>query len=548
MHNFHFPVVDLGLELPILHIMQDDALPPTPDNQAVFSLSELSRSLKQTIESVFDHVRVRAEISRPTRAASGHVYFTLKDDTATLDAVCWKTMAGRLKVEPEEGLEVIVTGKLTTYPGRSKYQIVVQDIELAGEGALLKQLEERRRRLAAEGLFDEGLKKPVPLMPRVIGVVTSPTGAVIRDILHRLEERFPLRVLVWPVLVQGPRAEEEITAAIRGFDHLIDVPHPEIPVPDLLIVARGGGSLEDLMAFNAEPVVRAVAACRLPVISAVGHETDTTLIDFAADRRAPTPTAAAEMATPVAAELRARLSDTEARLSRSMEQSIERARDRVRGLDRALGDPDMLLATKSQRLDLALVAGDRAMDAGLAQRKSGLDLLGERLLSPERLMTSAATRLNELDSRSMDALMRRLTRLQAKLSSMAERLPAPAEQLAAAMSRLDLAAQKIDASVDGSLMRAQTRLGQASRLLDASSFQKVLDRGFALITGPDAQVMRSAGQYSTGTKITVRLRDGQRQAVLGDSEIISEEKQKSGKKSPARRPAGRDDKDQQDLF
>jgi exodeoxyribonuclease VII large subunit len=528
--------------------MQDDALPPTADNQPVFSLSELSQSLKQTIESVYDHVRVRAEISRPTRAASGHVYFTLKDDTATLDAVCWKTMAGRLKVEPEEGLEVIVTGKLTTYPGRSKYQIVVQDIELAGEGALLKQLEERRRRLAAEGLFDEGRKKPLPPLPRVIGVVTSPTGAVIRDILHRLEERFPVRVLLWPVLVQGQRAEEEITAAIQGFDSLIDAPHPDIPVPDLLIVARGGGSLEDLMAFNAEAVVRAVAACRLPVISAVGHETDTTLIDFAADRRAPTPTAAAEMATPVAAELRARLSEMEARLSRSTEQIIERARDRVRGLDRALGDPEMLLATKSQRLDLALASIDRAMDSHLTHRKAGLDLLGERLLSPESQMTSAAIRLNELDARSIDALMRRFTRLQAKLSHLVERLPSPASQLAAANTRLDLAAQKIDTMIDGSLMRSESRLGQASRLLEAASFQKVLNRGFALITGPDAQVMRSADQYGTGTEITVRLGDGQRQAVLGNGGGGDGEQRKARQKSNPRSPASGNDKGQQDLF
>lgn len=528
--------------------MQDDALPPTPDNQAVFSLSELSRSLKQTIESVFDHVRVRAEISRPTRAASGHVYFTLKDDTATLDAVCWKTMAGRLRVEPEEGLEVIVTGKLTTYPGRSKYQIIVQDIELAGEGALLKQLEERRRRLAAEGLFDDGLKKPVPSLPGVIGVVTSPTGAVIRDILHRLEERFPVRVLVWPVLVQGQRAEEEITAAINGFDALIDTPRADIPLPDLLIVARGGGSLEDLMAFNAESVVRAVAACRLPVISAVGHETDTTLIDFAADRRAPTPTAAAEMATPVASELRARLSDSEARLYRSMGQIIERARERTQSLNRALGDPDMLLSTKSQQLDLALAALDRTMMAQLADRKAALDRLGERLISPERLLASAADRLARLDDRSIDAMGRRLTSLQARLTNMAERLPAPAVQIAAANTRLDLAAQKIDTLIASTLSRAESRLGQASRLLDASSFQKVLDRGFALVTGPDAQVMKSSSQYEDGTEVTLRLGDGQRQAVLGGDISAPSPEGDLGKKPKPRPKGGKDDGGQQDLF
>ena len=261
------------------------------------SITELSQLLKRTVESNFDFVRVRAEISRPTRAASGHLYFTLKDEKNTLDAVCWKTVAGSLGVQPEEGLEVVVTGKLTIYGGRSKYQIVVQTMEMAGEGAMLRQLEERRRRLAAEGLFDAGRKQPLPVMPAVIGVVTSPTGAVIRDILHRLSDRFGVRVLLWGTLVQGQEAAGQVACAIRGFDAM-----PEdgpLPRPDLLIVARGGGSLEDLWAFNEEEVVRAVAGCSLPVISAIGHETDTTLIDFAADIRAPTPTAAAEMAVPV---------------------------------------------------------------------------------------------------------------------------------------------------------------------------------------------------------------------------------------------------------
>ena len=245
------------------------------------SITELSQLLKRTVESNFDFVRVRAEISRPTRAASGHLYFTLKDEKNTLDAVCWKTVAGSLGVQPEEGLEVVVTGKLTIYGGRSKYQIVVQTMEMAGEGAMLRQLEERRRRLAAEGLFDAGRKQPLPVMPAVIGVVTSPTGAVIRDILHRLSDRFGVRVLLWGTLVQGQEAAGQVARAVRGFDAM-----PEdgpLPRPDLLIVARGGGSLEDLWAFNEEEVVRAVAACSIPVISAIGHETDTTLIDFAAD-------------------------------------------------------------------------------------------------------------------------------------------------------------------------------------------------------------------------------------------------------------------------
>jgi len=528
--------------------MQDAPLPPTADNQPVFSLAELSHSLKQTIESVYDQVRVRAEISRPMRAASGHIYFTLKDDTATLDAVCWKTMAGRLRVEPEEGLEVIVTGKLTTYAGRSKYQLIVQDIELAGEGALLKQLEERRRRLADEGLFDAARKKPIPSLPRVIGVVTSPTGAVIRDILHRLEERFPLRVLIWPVLVQGLRAEEEIAAAITGFDRLIYEPRADMPLPDLLIVARGGGSLEDLMAFNSETVVRAVAACRLPVISAVGHETDTTLIDFAADLRAPTPTAAAEMATPVAAELRARLSDIDARLLRSMGQIMERAGQGVRSLDRALGDPEMLLSTKSQQLDLALAGLDRVMAEHIDKARARLDRFLDRLLSPERQLAAASDRLTRLDSRSIDAVMRRLTRHQARLSGLAERLPPPAVQLAEAGTRLDLAAQKIEALITGNLARAESRFGQAARLLEASSFQQVLNRGFALITGPDGQIMKSAGQYEDGVAVTFRLADGQREAVLAQADEAPAAPPPVRRKKKPAPISGGDDGGQQDLF
>jgi len=280
-----------------------DATPNLPE----YSVSELSRALKRTVEAAYSYVRVRGEISGFKRAASGHLYMTLKDADAVLDAVCWRGVAGRLAIAPEDGIEVIASGKLTTYPGRSKYQIVIDSLELAGEGALLKMLEDRRRKLAAEGLFDEARKRELPFLPDVIGVVTSPTGAVIRDILHRLDDRFPRRVLLAPVLVQGENAAAQVAAAIEGFNRL--PPDGPIPRPDVLIVARGGGSLEDLWAFNEEIVVRAAAASEIPLISAVGHETDTTLIDFAADRRAPTPTAAAEIAVPVRAELAATVMD-----------------------------------------------------------------------------------------------------------------------------------------------------------------------------------------------------------------------------------------------
>jgi exodeoxyribonuclease VII large subunit len=272
------------------------------DNVVEWTVSELSSALRRTVEEAYGYVRVRGEISGfKGQQPSGHAYFALKDEGARLDAVIWKSTFGRMRVKPEEGLEVIVTGRLTTYPGRSSYQIVIDRLEPAGIGALMKLLEERKKKLAAEGLFDEARKQLLPFLPKVIGVVTSPTGAVIRDILHRLEDRFPRRVLVWPVRVQGETSAAEVANAIRRFNELPEL--GPIPRPDLIIVARGGGSLEDLWSFNEEIVVRAAAASMIPLISAVGHETDITLIDFAADRRAPTPTAAAEIAVPVRAEL-----------------------------------------------------------------------------------------------------------------------------------------------------------------------------------------------------------------------------------------------------
>jgi exodeoxyribonuclease VII large subunit len=298
-------------------------------NAPVLSVSALSVALKRTVEDAFGFVRVRGEISQPKRHGSGHVYLRLKDETAVIEAVCWRGTAQRLAVRPEEGLEVIVTGRLTTYPGRSQYQLVVETMELAGEGALLKMLEERRRRLAAEGLFDADAKRPLPYLPVVIGVVTSPTGAVIRDILHRLADRFPRHVLLWPVAVQGEGAAAQVAAAIRGFSAI--VPGGPVPRPDLVIVARGGGSLDDLMAFNEEVVVRAVADCTIPLIEAVGHETDTTLIDFAADRRAPTPTAAAEMAVPVRADLIATVQDLARRGAAAAARMVTERGTRVTG-------------------------------------------------------------------------------------------------------------------------------------------------------------------------------------------------------------------------
>jgi len=340
------------------------------NNLPEYSVSEISQAVKRTLEGAFERVRVRGEISGFKRAASGHLYFALKDEEAKLDAVCWRLSAGRLAVTPEDGLEVVAIGRVSSYPGRSSYQLVVESLELAGEGALLKLLEDRRKKLAAEGLFDAARKRALPFLPEVIGVITSPTGAVIRDILHRLEDRFPRRVLLWPVLVQGEGAKEQIAAAINGFNAIR--PGGLLPRPDLLIVARGGGSLEDLWAFNEEIVVRAAAASTIPLISAVGHETDTTLIDHASDRRAPTPTAAAEIAVPVRAELLADVMQDGARLARAMRRLTEEARLRLEGLARGLPRPAQLIAERIQTLDGCV---ERLVNARIGYFQRRWDLL-----------------------------------------------------------------------------------------------------------------------------------------------------------------------------
>ncbi|HZV11058.1 MAG TPA: exodeoxyribonuclease VII large subunit, partial [Novosphingobium sp.] len=356
------------------------------DNAAPLSISEISAALKRVVEDRFGFVRVRGELSGVKRAASGHLYLALKDENARLDGVMWKGNAARLGFRPEDGVEVIATGKLTTYPGRSNYQLVIERMEVAGEGALLALLARLKARLEAEGLFDPRRKRALPFLPQVIGVVTSPTGAVIRDILHRLADRFPSHVLLWPVLVQGQGAAEQVAAAIRGFSAL-DGTGP-VPRPDVLIVGRGGGSIEDLWAFNEEVVVRAIADCTIPVISAVGHETDTTLADFAADRRAPTPTAAAEMAVPVRAELAAQLDELAYRQRRAIQRALTLGRERLAARADRLPAPAALLEGPTQTLDGAAEALKRGLSqrivvAGTAlQRQAGrlsLPLLAARL-------------------------------------------------------------------------------------------------------------------------------------------------------------------------
>jgi len=340
------------------------------DNAPALSVSELSGALKRSVEEAFGHVRVRGEISGFKRHSSGHCYLSLKDDRACIDGVIWKGQAGAMRFRPEDGIEVIATGKLTTYPGRSKYQIVIDRMELAGQGALMALLDQRRRMLAAEGLFDEDRKRPLPFMPRIIGVVTSPTGAVIRDILHRLEDRCPTHVILWPVAVQGESAAAQVARAVRGFGALAE--DGPIPRPDLLIVGRGGGSIEDLWAFNEEEVVRAIAESPIPVISAVGHETDTTLADFAADRRAPTPTAAAEMAVPVRADLAHHVRELGARAERLARRYRERAAERFEAVADRFPALDSLFAGQQQRFDDIAERLPRALGQRIAHARGDL--------------------------------------------------------------------------------------------------------------------------------------------------------------------------------
>jgi exodeoxyribonuclease VII large subunit len=391
-------------------------------NLPVYTVGELSAALKRNIEQNFSQVRVRGEISGFKRHASGHSYLTLKDAEANLDAVIWRGTAPRLAIQPEDGMEVVCIGRLTTYPSRSRYQLVIDSLELAGVGALLKLLEDRRKRLASEGLFDPARKKKLPFLPQTIGIVTSPSGAVIRDILHRLKDRFPRRVLLWPVAVQGEGAAEQIASAIAGFNAI--PAGGATPRPDLIIVARGGGSLEDLMAFNEEIVVRAAAASAIPLISAVGHETDTTLIDYASDRRAPTPTAAAEMAVPVRLDLIAQTAGLSGRLASSMARRLTQDRARIEGLARGLPDPAGLIAAAQQRLDDRSERLALGLRQWLAIRAQRLHASAERLRGrlPSAEIARLARRLDELSHRARDAMPRQIAHQLHRLDNLGGRL------------------------------------------------------------------------------------------------------------------------------
>ncbi len=532
-------------------------------NAAEFTVSEIAQAVKRTVEDEFGHVRVRGEISGfRGQHSSGHAYFTLKDDTASIDAVVWKGSYARLAFKPEEGLEVIATGRLTTFPRSSKYQIVIENIEPAGAGALMALLEERRKKLLAEGLFARERKRALPYLPRVIGVITSPTGAVIRDILHRLDDRFPSHVLVWPVRVQGDTCAAEVVNAIEGFNAM--QPGASIPRPDILIVARGGGSIEDLWGFNEEAVVRAVASSQIPVISAVGHETDTTLIDYASDMRAPTPTAAAEAAVPVRAELIAYVDDQGTRQRQAARRSLASLKDRLRAAGAGMPRPANLVATQRQRLDMA------GSQIGGALR----DFVGQRRLEFSRVSAplqprfmrqrhaELADRLANLQRHGASGLVKSVERARLKLDPCARQLPTAVatafERKHAVLARLlpRLSDKPLRAELRharASLVPLDQRLGQAGsqltvqrgqqlvqlgKLLETLSYRNVLARGYALVQDSAGHVVTSQADTGPGDALKLTFADGEVAVTVAGA-------------PPVRRKATRPDPDagsQESLF
>ncbi len=464
-------------------------------NVPEFSVSELAFSLKRTIEDNFSRVRVRGELSRVSIPKSGHMYTSLKDDKSVIDAVCWKGVLSKLSIKPEEGLEVICIGRITTYPARSNYQLIIESMELAGEGALLKMLEDRKKRLAAEGLFEADRKKAIPFIPHKIGVVTSPTGAVIRDILHRLADRFPRDVMVWPVKVQGEGASQEVTNAVNGFNSM-----PPNTRPDLIIVARGGGSLEDLMPFNEENVVRAVAASDIPVISAVGHETDTTLVDYASDLRAPTPTGAAEMAVPMRMNLLAQVVDNEKRLISGVGRLLSENRHKLEAASARLGNPDQLFELKTQHIDRANDRLEHSFKSYIARKTNEFTHHSARLLHPVSQIKIAANALNRWSEQLDNCKMRGLDNKRRTLTQLHEKL-------------------------------------------ELLSFENVLKRGYVVVRDENNRPVTSAGLLSQGQAVDLQfMADKRVGAVINNSEVV--------KSKTPKNIAGKTDKktDQGSLF
>jgi len=439
--------------------------PVKGENAPEFSVSELSSVLKRMIEGEFSNVRIRGEVGRVSRPASGHLYFDLKDDKSVIASVTWKGQASKLVTQPEEGLEVVATGKITTFAGQSRYQMIVSEMSVAGIGALMAQLEKRKKKLEAEGLFDKSIKKEIPYLPEIIGVVTSPSGAVIQDILHRLSDRFPRKVLLWPVAVQGERCAPDVAAAINGFNRL--TPGGAMPRPELIIVARGGGSIEDLWGFNEESVVRAAAESEIPLISAVGHETDTTLIDFASDLRAPTPTAAAEYAVPVRADLMGWLSSMDERRVRSLSTGLEIKRQRLKDLSRGLPAPDELVAMSTQRLDSISERLPRALITVSNNKRAML------------LQTSAGLRGSLLKNKLVDR--------------------------SEAINRF---VKSIQSNMKVIIQRNQSALESLERLRQTLGYEATLQRGYAVIRNENGGIVTSVKVADVSKSLEIEFQDG----------------------------------------
>lgn len=513
-------------------------------NATEFSVSELSLALKRTVEDAFGYVRVRGEVSGYRGPhSSGHCYFTLKDERSRIDAVIWKGVFSKLKFQPQEGLEVVATGKLTTFPGSSKYQIVIDRLEPAGAGALMALLEERKRKLAAEGLFAEDRKRPLPFLPKVIGVVTSPTGAVIRDIIHRITDRYPLHILVWPVRVQGETTGHEVSNAIAGFNALDD--SPALPRPDIIIVARGGGSLEDLWGFNDEAVVRAVAASTIPIVSAVGHETDWTLIDLAADRRAPTPTGAAEMASPVKADLEAELVRLSARLKGAISRDLDRRQNAMRAIARVLPTPDQLFALPRRYFDECATRHVRALEMLMQKkrlRRNGVRLspatLSLRLAASRRNLSQCAGRLPIV---YQNLLHHRRTRLDHEAARISAR--APFERLHSLTDRLQSLSSRADRAVESHMRNHQARLEHHERLANSLSYQAILKRGFVLVRTANDTPLKRASDIVSGQVLHLQFADGTANAVATGQQTAQ-------KPASARKPStpGKSTDNQGSLF
>ena len=526
---------------------------PSPlSNIAEFTVSELSAAIKRTVEDAYGLVRLRGEISGYRGPhSSGHAYLSLKDDKARIDAVIWRGVFSHLKFKPEEGLEVIVTGRITTFPGKSSYQIVIEQLEPAGAGALMALLEERKKRFAAEGLFAPERKRPLPFWPQVVGIVTSPTGAVIRDMLHGFTERCPTHAIVWPVRVQGETCAAEVAAAIRGFN-AADALSP-FPKPDLLIVARGGGSLEDLWGFNEEAVVRAAAESAIPIISAVGHETDWTLIDLVADARAPTPTKAAEWAVPKHSDLVLRLSECIGRARHSIRRQLEGLRAEFRGAERGLPRPQNLLAIPRQRLDTAAARLGQSLRHFSDRSRGRFERCAVRLTP--RLIQAPLERLAERLARAGEGAGRafRLTvaKKRDRLDDRAGRLQPGLLAVPAARQRERLQSLTVRAEqgVRNALKRKAAEAGSLSQLLRTLSHKSVLERGFALVRDLEGRVIRRAEVAKSAVLLDIEFADGHVSAKLGEEAQERRAQERKSAASPRRAaPLNKDDGSQGSLL